>query len=903
MRPRVLKMSAFGSYAAETEIDFRKIHQGVFLITGDTGAGKTTIFDGIIYALYGQTSGGRRDGPMMRSQYARIGTKTYVELEFENRGQIYRVIRNPEYQRESKRKNKDGERTLTTEKAGAELYLPDGTLYRGNRQETNRKLVEILGVDARQFTQIAMIAQGDFLKLLLAKSDERKEIFSKIFDTRIFWRVQEKLKNRGKQLYIQLEDNRKFCLQEIERMETGTPEEEELKKELLENGQKEPDLCRALELAKRLAGQDRELFSGMQEEEKKYSRKLENQNRMYSLAKERVSQFRELELSRNRLEELETEQGVWEEKEEWIKRAEKSLRIRPLEQSCQQASGNLEETKKRLEKLENWFEVHGEDGERKKAELEKWQEFQRKLEEQEIPVLNRLSQSLEQYAGLQKRLEAAAGLEKQLEDEKKSYRDTEQAYQKLAAEYEAVYQAYFREQAGILALHLTEGEPCPVCGSTTHPKKAGVSPKAPSKELVEKLRNDRNLAEQRRDKEQQKLLEISARMERETAVIRETQRQLLGKEESELSLSQIRERWEAWEEKARERLKKGRSQVAQTQKKLGDAGEAYQKAIREESLRKGQLEENRKLKKNQQELLEKEEKKFREALAKEGFDSEETYRECRMAPRKLEQMERELERYRKQIIEARQKKKLLESRLKDQEKPDLETMEKELQALKNARQELDGNLRRIYSRREKNRAVERKLAGLEKERIQLRAVYEKVGNVSRTANGNLSGSVKIDFESYMQRQYFEQMIQCANHHLQQMASGQFLLRCRSLENLSTQGNAGLDLDVYSLVTGKVRDVKTLSGGESFMAALSLALGMTDIITRTTGAVRMDTLFIDEGFGSLDENAREQAIRILQGLAGGRRLVGIISHVTELKDQIEQRLVVTKTKEGSHAVWK
>ena len=161
----------------------------------------------------------------------------------------------------------------------------------------------------------------------------------------------------------------------------------------------------------------------------------------------------------------------------------------------------------------------------------------------------------------------------------------------------------------------------------------------------------------------------------------------------------------------------------------------------------------------------------------------------------------------------------------------------------------------------------------------------------------------MDFESYMQRQYFEQMIQCANHHLQKMASGQFLLRCRSLDKLSTQASAGLDLDVYSLVTGKVRDVKTLSGGESFMAALALALGMTDVITRTTGAVRMDTLFIDEGFGSLDENSREQAIRILQGLACTSRMVGIISHVTELKDQIQQQLMVTKGKQGSQAVWR
>lgn len=187
MRPRKLKLSAFGSYAGEVEIDFNQVQQGVFLITGDTGSGKTTIFDGITYALYGQTSGGRREGSMMRSQYALAGTKTFVELEFESRNMIYRVMRNPEYERESRRKNKEGQYTMTKEKAGVELYLPDGSLYRGNRQETNKKLVEILGMDGRQFTQISMIAQGDFLKLLLAKSDERKEIFSRIFDTGIFW--------------------------------------------------------------------------------------------------------------------------------------------------------------------------------------------------------------------------------------------------------------------------------------------------------------------------------------------------------------------------------------------------------------------------------------------------------------------------------------------------------------------------------------------------------------------------------------------------------------------------------------------------------------------------------------------------------------------------------------------
>ena len=245
----------------------------------------------------------------------------------------------------------------------------------------------------------------------------------------------------------------------------------------------------------------------------------------------------------------------------------------------------------------------------------------------------------------------------------------------------------------------------------------------------------------------------------------------------------------------------------------------------------------------------------------------------------------------------------LRSQLKEKEAPDLEQTEKELKEQKEQQRLKERELRKLYSRRETNQQANRRLQQLTKEREELRKRYQVLNTLSRTANGSLTGTAKIDLESYMQRQYFQHMIRCANRHLERMAAGQFLLKCRSMENLSTQGNTGLDLDVYSLITGKVRDVKTLSGGESFMAALALALGMTDVITQAVGAVHIDTLFIDEGFGSLDENAREQAIRILQGLSGGSRLVGIISHVTELKEQIEQKLVVTKGKSGSKVEWK
>jgi exonuclease SbcC len=903
VKPLRLKMSAFGSYAGETEIDFQKINQGVFLITGDTGSGKTTIFDGIMYALYGQTSGGRRDGPMMRSQYAELATKTFVELEFEVRKKRYRVIRNPEYERESKRRNKDGERTITKEKAGAELYLSDGTLFLGNRQETNRKISEIIGVDAKQFSQIAMIAQGDFMKLLLAKSDERKEIFARIFDTHIYWRVQEELKRQAKSIYIELEDNRKSCLREIEQMEGRREEDAARRSELLLTGEKEPDIEQALVLVTQILEDDQQEYTKNQENEKKCSQQLEKKTQEYSLAKERMQYFLNLERINESWEKLEADKKSWEEKQEILQQGKKSVPVAAQENAFQKEKVDLERTKERLLELAKWMNEHQARAGEAKTKLEQVQAYHTKLQEKEIPVLHRLKEALAQYEKLQLLIDEADKLEKQKTLDKKQYEKSQSDYLKLAGEYEELYQSYFHEQAGILAVGLKEGTPCPVCGSLTHPCIAPLSKKAPTKEQVEKKKAARDRAEKQRETAQDKLLSSTTKLDSRMSVIRETQLRLLGEEEPEVSLEKIRARWEDWEKKARERVSKGDMQVADAEKHLSLCTQDYQKLLQEESVRKGQLEENQKLEKEQQESVLRERERYTAILSDQGFSDEEEYKKYKTDAKTLERMENEIQTYQKQKIELAQQKKLLEEQLKGKEKPDLLVIEEAVREMKERQKTLETAMRKVYSRREKNRAVLKKMKELGKDRIQIRARYEKVGNLSRTANGNLSGSVKMDFESYMQRQYFEQMIACANHHLQKIASGQFLLRCRSLEHLSTQGNAGLDLDVYSLVTGKERDVKTLSGGESFMASLSLALGMTDVITRTTGAVRIDTLFIDEGFGSLDDNSREQAIRILQGLSGGQRMVGIISHVTELKDEIEQKLVVTKSKRGSQAAWK
>ena len=221
MRPVKLTMSAFGSYSGVETIDFTKVQGGLFLITGDTGAGKTTIFDAVTYALYDRTSGGRRDGSMMRSQYADDETETFVEYTFVYRGDQYTIRRNPEYMRAGKRKNADGKIRLVKETSKVSLLMPDGREFRGKKREIDQKIEQIIGLDAGQFTQIAMIAQGDFLRLLHAESKERKKIFSKIFQTQIYRDVQEELKEQGKTLYISLKENETDIRREMERIDAG----------------------------------------------------------------------------------------------------------------------------------------------------------------------------------------------------------------------------------------------------------------------------------------------------------------------------------------------------------------------------------------------------------------------------------------------------------------------------------------------------------------------------------------------------------------------------------------------------------------------------------------------------------------------------------------------------------
>ncbi len=905
MRPRILKLTAFGSYCGETVIDFRDIRQGVFLITGDTGAGKTTIFDGITYALYGVSSGGRREASMMRSQYAKETVRTGVELEFESRGEIYRICRYPEYQRQSKRKNKDGAYTMTTERSAVEFYMPDGKPYPGKRQEIDRKVIEIIGVDAKQFSQIAMIAQGDFLKLLLARSDERKEIFSRIFDTQIYRRVQEILRLQVKQLYGELEDNRKAAWQEIGRLKPDTPDTARRYEELLLHKQ-EPDLGEAVRLAGDLAREDQAEYEKLLVSERENQRQWEALEKRLGLAREQLRLYDEWERAGRKVRQLLLEQEEQKERKQRLEMAKRAGQVHPYQAASQQADQNLADRAERIRSLEEWLYLHEEERKRQEEKMTGSMQLWEQMEKERVPAWQALSRSLNQYEKLKQALMQAGLHQIQWEQGRKAAADALEVCRSLAKTYEDMYDAYIREQAGVLAFELEEGRPCPVCGSPHHPQLARLSEGAPSKEQIAQIKEKRDAAEKEKEEAQKTLLALSEQMERERTVIGQLEEQLMGEVRTDRTIEERKTLAEEWFLLATQKEEQERKLLEQMKRQKEEDVRIYEELVREEQRRRGQLAENQTLAKEAIETAKQKKAVYQAAIERQAFTDEENYMAALMEENVQKELEDTVAAYESAWASDNHRYQILEEQLKAQQitrKPDLFELEEALAAAKSRRQQLAETLKKRYSRRESHQSVEKNLKKLAAGREQLLGQYEKVNTLSKTANGTVTGTVKIDFESYVQRQYFRQMIHGANQHLQKMVSGQFLLRCRLLEDLSTQGNAGLDLDVYSLVTGKTRDVKTLSGGESFMAALALALGMTDLITRTCGAVQVDTLFIDEGFGSLDEASREQAIRILQGLAQGSRLVGIISHVTELKDEIDRQLVVTKTRQGSQAIWK
>mgnify|MGYP002549576827 FL=1 len=928
MKPLKLTMSAFGSYAGKNVIDFTGQQQGIFLITGDTGAGKTTIFDAITYALYNQTSGGERNGNMMRSQYARPETETYVELEFLYRGQTYRVRRNPDYKITKTLKN--GKIREQKVPHSVELTLPDGTVFPEKKNATDAKIIEILGLTADQFSQIVMIAQGDFLKLLYTKSDERKMIFSKLFRTDIYWKIQENLRRKSMEMDERIQENDRAFEQEKSRI-IPLPESEELPLD---------------ELVERL----RERLKDALKEQNLRRANVEELNKKITKYEEINKLFRSLEKIRQTGKELEARQAESKERRQQIENARKADKVLVAEQQNLRQQQEVEQSAQAIAKMTETLANDQEMFESLKTQLQEVEAIKKREAADLQKKMLALEQSFPSYEALQnarseeqqakkvwedlgktseesfhKKEAGIAALKEQqkqqeqvVEQTKKNWEQTSLSASESAKHYEHMYEAFLKEQAGILAENLSAGCPCPVCGSTVHPDPAKLSDHAVTELEVEQAKKTRAAAEEKRDlayaafeaekTEKQKLAQAVEKEEADFVLAQTIAKQQRKEaEQNYVSLQKIAE--QIREKLVYPSLAEAKKQYAAMQKALEAAEQEIERKRQKVSelaeamnTLKGQKlaeEENQKTAKK---LAAKTEKEYAKLLEKSGFVSEETYHLAILPERSRSKLEREEKEYESQCLRQQSEQKLLEKQVSGKTYTDTTELNEQLKAEKQALKEAEKTYMELHTAYENDRSVLQNCAVYLEKGKKLESEDQVIKSLSKTANGRLSGSAKIDFETYIQRQYFKQIIHEANKRLLTMSNHQFILKLKEEANTGRKTNEGLDLSVYSLVTDSERDVKTLSGGESFLAALAMALGLSDIVERSAGAIHPDMMFIDEGFGSLDAQSRQQAIEVLAELAGDSRMVGIISHVTELKEQIDRKLVVSRTDKGSRAVW-
>ena len=1058
MRPVKLIMSAFGSYAGKTEIDFTEIPNGLFLITGDTGAGKTTVFDAITYALYDRTSGGTRDGNMMRSQYAGEETSTYVEYTFLYQKKEYKIRRNPEYLRLGKRRYADGLPRYVKETPKVELTLPDGSIFKGKKRETDQKISEIIGLDADQFTQISMIAQGEFLKLLLAESRERKKIFSRIFQTRFYYRIQEELKKQAVQLYVKLEQNLQEMKLEMARVEYPSykkdggvwPEEVQLEKCTEENelikqwkviaGQDIPDRERISVILKEIIDQGNRWEKVCKKESSRAQMVLEDKNRLLKEAELLNQLFDSYERVLSRLEEKMPEKAKYEfltgriqtgkkagrvlqEEKRYLEEEKRLTKLEVQERSLQkelqeltdkQKEAGREKTEKETVLTEKKVRIQDailqyQSMNAKKEELDKitkeiknyLNQSETILQKKEILQNNRkeiltflkkyekietcinecrnqkehIEEQIRHYEELDHQEERKEELKEDCERAKKEADREQKNYENAWAEYEMKYHKFLNEQAGILALNLEDGQPCPVCGSREHPQIAALSDEAPTQAEVELAKAERDKKEKIRDikteafrkclagyqaaqeicltlrknikdeveditgigwKEKiqslkRTLMETEKRLKQLEEIfercrtLKENQEQIANQiekleekerktsqslTESKLMYTKLEAEYQAMEEKlpykTMEEAEEHLREITGKLELVRNNYETVTRCLTEKQNKEKELEGQQKTVSasvvQSQEEVQKKIRSYKQIIKEQGFEDEESYHSQCMTERELEEAEQWIEAYQKELQELEANRTLLEQQLEGKERKDTEQIAREIKEASGELEEIRKEYMKLHNTNERNREIRDNLKRNFEKNSGLQKQYEIVGNLSKTANGNLSGSAKLDFETYIQRQYFRQIIRAANKRLVRMTSGEFILQCRDVEKLGSQGQAGLDLDVYHMATDTVRDVKTLSGGESFMAALSMALGLSDIVQNTAGAIHLDTMFIDEGFGSLDDVSRDQAIRVLNDLADKDRLIGIISHVNELKEQIDHKLVVKKNEKGSSVSW-
>lgn len=1080
----MLKMCAFGSYGQETVIDFTKSGQNLFLITGDTGAGKTTIFDAIVFALYGQASSiyNKKDGLLLQSQFASMEKVPKVEFTFaesvaEN-APIYKIRRVPRHLRPMKRQNNaKNDTNLVADKGFTELVMPDGSEY--IEKDIDEKIEEIVGLTREQFMQVAMIAQGEFMELLRAKTDDKKEIFRKLFNTELYERIRCILDEKRRKKEREITDIRIQCQTEIAHV-TITEDFEDYEK-ISEYGAeiKSGSIIRLkeyIECLETFCNYADSKANNVTNQWSAAAKELDAAKNEYAKAETLMEAFTKYEEAVAAIKQYEERKPDLEKKTAFVNQLKEAYELKPVYQLYVDAQKEfcslktkLEEQEKAMPELDRLWDsalteyeqmhltyetkkktfheltqkvtaalqlfdrreaaetqkaaILKKNGsiQQKKAKKEKELENLSDAHEKSLEIIGRYADSavnkakaeseLKKAEELGERIKRLQALEKEinkttqsLSKKQKELKEANAKYQEKTTFYINQNNLFLSEQAGILASELVEGKPCKVCGSKVHPSPYRLNEGLliPTQSEVEIARAD---SESWNQKQQKKALEAN---ELKTGLEKQQEQQLA--EQNELcvqlgvsvdenaasteaaSMVVLTKAFESYQSKAQEQNEKYQKELAlleeekQNEEKLrvnieketatleklkvdlnasNEALAGIEAALnelenhtefktREEAQQvksaaekqfqqisdtyKQKETENQQARKNRekaQSLIEeykatlpqrqahtkKRKDEYEQLFAQKSFAKSESENKntnvdttqdnnlkwLKLTEKYTQEMllewEEQLTQYQKDIQEAIVKKETTGSMIKDQSKPDLDSMKQTIQEKQKCYNNLDIDKTNLIRIRDEDKKVLQILKNQISQRERIIHEHTKLDSLYRMISGSVSKQNKMDLETFVQRYYLKKILAAANRRFEKMTAGQFRLLLKEIDDAGKGRNEGLDLMVDSLVTGKKREVRTLSGGESFMAALSLALGMADQIKEGSGAIHLDMMFIDEGFGSLDEHSRGQAVRILKEMAGGDRLIGIISHVTELKQEIENQLVVTKNDTGSSVSWK
>lgn len=1079
MKPIQLTMQAFGSYGKKTVIDFTKPDQNLFLITGDTGSGKTTIFDAIVFALYGEASSvvNRKNGAELQSQFAAASVEPFVELIFsEKEGSEdvhYTVRRVPKHVRPLKRGT-----GLKEESGSVSLIMSDGTEYPS--KETDKKLEEIVGLTKNQFMQVAMIAQGEFMALLRAKSDDKKVIFRKLFNTELYQNIVDELAKRRKDKDRKIAQIKTACQTEVGHIlvpKLVTADGAETDQEQNGAADRIADECRDAnklqELKERILKSERLSLPDMEallqtlvsvsEWTKDKMQQSESETsqlyKVYLLKRDAVTKagqllerYKELEEAEKELGECEAIKPLMQEWQQCMRQIEDAYDILTLwkqyqevsgqleiarqalaaneqalpeqKMACEQAAVQLQQAKKVQEQalmdfsevkthVENDLEAFSKMAEAKRKVLTAQTKVdeagkQARIAEESLSDLESnekqwqtqaelLSDTDSRMIILQGKQRDIAGIGADFEswkDEKKDcfsqqrcaeeadkvYADAKDRFNKENTAYIQAYNDFLDAQAGFLAEKLQRGEPCPVCGSTIHPHPHQAEKSALTKEELNTLSENVRELQEGQAAAAKKAGEAKAMLDAKKKNCIQTWEKLLQKviaysreEMGELDSERIQSLIETW----KKALKDEEKQLHEDEKQLQQLKKRLTKAVKDKEELTAQKNKAEKMSADakaelaaaQAELKstfistyyksEEEANQSMEQAERRKKDAEKQYQSCDEVDKKVrsdkektelkiaqhrrdipnlqdksekrkvvytqlmeekqltesqwkcvidsydkadrQQFEEKIRQYQRKLSAAGKQKAVAEKAIDGRVKPDMEQLCSEQNAAEAAWKKEQALYERYAEMYKTNHRVCEALMPKMAERSKIMEEHRRLDDLYNLLAGKVTGA-RMDIETYVQRYYLERILYAANRRFGEMSAGQFELRMCDITKAGEGRNRGLDLMVYSNVTGKEREVRTLSGGESFMAALSLALGMADQIQQSSAAIHLDMMFIDEGFGSLDSQSRDQAVRVLQQMAGGSKLIGIISHVSELKQEIEDQLIVSKDEDGSSARW-